>query len=164
MEAHTKGNRGVTCYSITPLAVCQRGLIGVELRTFCVTTQYEAMQWSNLHLSGHSTCSTVLPFPDNMSTVYFAYGTGDQSIYTGVWVNWSQGRIFGATITLTSRDGALLVTFLALFVSLVETSFWRIVCLALHRYVYSTEAGMHSTTKDKQSLEIQPMQPTDYGP
>lgn len=86
-----------------------------------------------------------------MSTVGFAYGSADQDIYTGVWVNWSRGRVFGATITLTSRDGALLVAFLALFVSVVGTSVWRIGCFALH-HIYSTEAPRDALHHQRQII------------
>lgn len=86
-----------------------------------------------------------------MSTVDFAYGAADQDIYTGVWVNWSRGRIFGATITLTSRDGTLVVAFLALFVSVGGTSFWRIVCFGLH-HLYSTEAPRNALHHQRQTI------------
>lgn len=59
-------------------------------------------------------------------------------IHLGFWTNWSHGRIRGATLTLTRRDGGLLIAFLALFVSLVGTCFWRITCFVIHRLVSST--------------------------
>ncbi|KAL9114279.1 MAG: hypothetical protein Q9227_001701 [Pyrenula ochraceoflavens] len=43
----------------------------------------------------------------------------DASIYLGLWTNWSHGTVRGATITLTKRDGGLLIAFLALFISTV---------------------------------------------
>lgn len=56
----------------------------------------------------------------------------DDSVYTGVWINWSHGRVRGATLTLTHRDGGLLTAFLALFVTVVGISFWRLFCFAMH--------------------------------
>ncbi|KAH8894585.1 hypothetical protein GQ53DRAFT_820955 [Thozetella sp. PMI_491] len=60
----------------------------------------------------------------------------DSSPYTvhlGTWTNWSRGRIFGATLTLTQSDASLLIAFTAFFVTLVAARLWRIVCLAIHR-------------------------------
>lgn len=54
-------------------------------------------------------------------------------VYLGFWINWSKGRVHGATFTTTRQDGGLLIAFLAIFVGLAGKSFWRIGCLALHR-------------------------------
>lgn len=53
-------------------------------------------------------------------------------VHLGFWINWSHGRMQGATITLTRQSGGLLVAFLALFVSAAGTSFWRICCFFCH--------------------------------
>lgn len=59
-------------------------------------------------------------------------------VHLGTWVNWSRGgRILGATLTLESRYGLLLLSFTATFVGFVASRFWRIITLMLHR-VYST--------------------------
>src|SRR5512142_118697 len=66
-------------------------------------------------------------------------------VYVGTWTDWSRGRVLGATLTLTRQDGTLLIAFLAFFVSLVGTRFWRLVCLGLH-YIYSRDRpsdGVH---------------------
>lgn len=52
---------------------------------------------------------------------------------TGIWTNWSRGRVFGATLTLSRQDGNLLIAFTAFFISMVAIRFWRIVCFTLHR-------------------------------
>ncbi|KAH8880208.1 hypothetical protein GQ53DRAFT_670404 [Thozetella sp. PMI_491] len=57
-------------------------------------------------------------------------------VHLGAWTDWSRGPVLGATLTLTREDGNLLIAFLAFFVALVGTRFWRIVCLILH-YTYS---------------------------
>ncbi|CAK4034500.1 Hypothetical predicted protein [Lecanosticta acicola] len=49
------------------------------------------------------------------------------SVYTGFWINWSQGSIGGATLTLSSQHGAYLVAFLALFVQLAGVYSWQIL-------------------------------------
>lgn len=66
-----------------------------------------------------------------------AQSVSTQDIYLGFWTNWSYGRIRGATLTLTQRDGGLLLAFLALFATIAGTCFWRIACLAIHHALYS---------------------------
>lgn len=58
-------------------------------------------------------------------------------VYLGTWTNYSRGRILGATLTLESRYGLLLLSFTATFVGFVASRFWRIITLILHR-IYST--------------------------
>ncbi len=59
-------------------------------------------------------------------------------VHLGAWTDWSGGPVFGAKLTLTRQDGSLLIAFLAFFVAIVGTRFWRLACLVLH-YVYSRE-------------------------
>lgn len=73
------------------------------------------------------------------------------NVYHGVWINWSRGPVFGATITMTRRDGALLIAFIALFVTLVGTSFWRLSCFTLH-YIYSTEVAQDGLYHQRQAI------------
>ncbi|RWA09657.1 hypothetical protein EKO27_g5457 [Xylaria grammica] len=61
----------------------------------------------------------------------------DQSVYLGLWTNWSRGSVLGLTFTTTRARGNLLIAFTAFFISFVATRVWKIVCLALHRS-YST--------------------------
>jgi len=58
-------------------------------------------------------------------------------IHLGFWINWSYGQIGGATLTLTRRDGAFVVAFLAIFVGIAANSLWRIACFGLHLYLSS---------------------------
>ena len=55
------------------------------------------------------------------------------SIYTGPWINWSQGPVLGSTITLSARDGAILTSFIATFVTIVGAQLWKIICFILHQ-------------------------------
>ncbi len=48
-------------------------------------------------------------------------------------MNWTKGPIYGGTITLATRDGAILVSFFALFVRLVGSHVWSIFCYLLHQ-------------------------------
>ncbi|OTB01373.1 hypothetical protein M426DRAFT_41238, partial [Hypoxylon sp. CI-4A] len=62
----------------------------------------------------------------------------EDSVYLGVWINWSRGKVLGATLTTTQTYGSLLIAFTAFFVAFVASRFWRILCLILHR-IYSTD-------------------------
>ena len=55
-------------------------------------------------------------------------------IYTGTWINWTGGRVAGATLTISSQHGALLVAFLALFVSFAGSHLWDICRYAIFQY------------------------------
>ncbi|KAF2140483.1 uncharacterized protein K452DRAFT_309634 [Aplosporella prunicola CBS 121167] len=61
-------------------------------------------------------------------------------VYLGAWTNWSHGSVQGATITLTKRDGGLLIAFLALFVTTTGASFWRLFCFVAH-FALSNRSG-----------------------
>ncbi|KUI58112.1 hypothetical protein VP1G_05369 [Cytospora mali] len=63
--------------------------------------------------------------------------TVEYEVQIGTWINWSRGRIMGATLTLNRTDGNLLIAFTAFFVGLVSSRFWRIACFIAHR-LYST--------------------------
>jgi hypothetical protein len=55
-------------------------------------------------------------------------------IYTGVWINWNQPPVLGATITLTHESANMLVAFLSFFLSsMLASSVWKIVSFFLHR-------------------------------
>ncbi|KAF1941655.1 hypothetical protein EJ02DRAFT_512318 [Clathrospora elynae] len=53
-------------------------------------------------------------------------------VYLGIWVNWSRGQVLGSTLTITQRNGDLLVAFVALFITFVGARLWRITCFAIH--------------------------------
>lgn len=61
------------------------------------------------------------------------------SIYTGPWINWSHGFVLGSSITLSSRDGAILTSFIATFVTIVGAQVWKIICFILHQSRASQE-------------------------
>jgi hypothetical protein len=62
-------------------------------------------------------------------------------VYTGVWTNWSKGKVLGWTLTTTSRNGAILIAFLALYITYVSTRIWRILCFCLHQHYSTKTAG-----------------------
>ncbi|KAH7324916.1 hypothetical protein B0I35DRAFT_509577 [Stachybotrys elegans] len=72
-------------------------------------------------------------------------------VYTGVWTNWSHGRILGATLTLDRSDGALLIAFVAFFIALVGTQAWRVVCFIMFHY-YSSNSEEDGLYKQRQAI------------
>jgi hypothetical protein len=55
-------------------------------------------------------------------------------IYIGLWINWTDGLIRGATLTISSQHGAFLVAFLALFVRFAGSHFWGILRYLLFQH------------------------------
>ncbi|KAL1625938.1 hypothetical protein SLS56_007084 [Neofusicoccum ribis] len=78
-------------------------------------------------------------------------GSGLSGIHLGTWTNWSQGQILGATLTLDRQNGGLLIAGMALFVTWVATSFWRICCLMFHR-MYSTDKPRDGLYHQRQAI------------
>ncbi|KAF2745591.1 hypothetical protein M011DRAFT_478755 [Sporormia fimetaria CBS 119925] len=75
----------------------------------------------------------------------------EPAVYTGVWTNWSKGKVLGTTLTVNQRDSNLLVAFLALFASYAGTSFFRISCFALHHF-YSSKAPRSVLYHQRQAI------------
>ncbi|KAL1390597.1 hypothetical protein HDK64DRAFT_335689 [Phyllosticta capitalensis] len=69
----------------------------------------------------------------------------------GAWTNWEGGTVMGKTITLERRDGDILIAFLALFTTLIGTSWWRITCYFLHYYL-SSEAPRDALYHQRQAI------------
>jgi len=59
--------------------------------------------------------------------------SGNDSVYLGIWTNWSRGSVTGLTFTTTLQNGGLLIAFLALFVTFTGTCFWTIVSFIIHQ-------------------------------
>lgn len=55
------------------------------------------------------------------------------------------------TLTVTKENGDLLIAFLAFYVALIGTRFWRLSCLALHR-LYSTNVRTDGLYHQRQAL------------
>ena len=60
------------------------------------------------------------------------------TVYLGTWINWTDGRILGSTLTVTSRAGAYLIAFLALFVRIAGGHLWTII--AYLTFLYRSKA------------------------
>jgi hypothetical protein len=61
--------------------------------------------------------------------------------HTGIWTNWSHGKVQGATLTLTQQHGTILAAFLAIYVSFAGGMFWRILSFALHQMNTTTRGN-----------------------
>ena len=70
---------------------------------------------------------------------------GSTHIYTGLWVNWSHGLVRGSTLTLSARDGGLMTSFLATFITIVGAQLWRILSYCFHQIRSSKgpQDGLH---------------------
>jgi hypothetical protein len=55
------------------------------------------------------------------------------SIYTGLWFDHSNGRIYDATLTVPVQSGAYLISALSVLVSIAAVSAWKITVFALHQ-------------------------------
>lgn len=73
-----------------------------------------------------------------MST--FPAASIDDNVYLGVWVNRSYENVLrGATLTLGRGSGALLIAFIALFVSATGKAVWKIARFILHYHLSSNK-------------------------
>ena len=45
------------------------------------------------------------------------------AIHVGFWTNWEKGEVLGSTLTLPSRNGAILVAALAIFIHVSLVSY-----------------------------------------
>jgi hypothetical protein len=68
-------------------------------------------------------------------------------IYKGAWIDWSKGRVQGATITLSRQSGGVLSVFIALYVAFAGTMFWKLCSYILHQ--------LSSSQKEKNTVHHQ---------
>lgn len=86
---------------------------------------YHTSRATRNHLSGSTSCDMSSPLSNGLLT--------QSTIYKGIWINWSQGYMRGATLTTTTTSGAILVAFLALFVQFTGTHLWGISRFTIHQ-------------------------------
>jgi hypothetical protein len=72
------------------------------------------------------------------------------TIHAGFWTNWSKGPITGSTLTLSSRNGNILIAVLALFISLSGGQSWSILSLLTHE-VCTTKAAKDGAWHQQQA-------------
>lgn len=65
--------------------------------------------------------------------------------YIGLWVDWSQGPVRGATLTLSHTSTGLLIAFIALLVSAAGGAVWKVVSYITHQLRTQREPrdGLH---------------------
>ena len=66
-------------------------------------------------------------------------------VYTGCWIDRSRGVLLGSTLTLSARNGGLLTSFIATFITVVGSQLWRIISFIIHQYLASEDPrdGIH---------------------
>ena len=72
------------------------------------------------------------------------------SVYTGFWINWSGNSITGATLTI--KNGAYLVAFLAMVVRTAGKHFWQLLCYILFHLL--PERDTDTATPHRQQLAV----------
>ena len=77
--------------------------------------------------------------------------SSDGNTYFGPWVDWSRGRVLGATITLSNHNAGLLVAFFALFVSFAMGKLWT---LASHGVYYLGPGSKSTDELPREHLDI----------
>ncbi|KAE8453974.1 hypothetical protein EG329_007750 [Mollisiaceae sp. DMI_Dod_QoI] len=53
--------------------------------------------------------------------------------HVGFWTDWSKGGVSGSTLTLSNRNGAVLIAALAIFIQLSGGRSWTILCFMAHQ-------------------------------
>jgi len=71
--------------------------------------------------------------------------TNTYDVYQGIWTDWSRGPVFGVTVTLSGRDGKLLLGSLAVFVKVVGVHAWRLAHPILSLYTCSSREPREDT-------------------
>ena len=78
-----------------------------------------------------------------------AHGAVD--IYLGFWINRAYSVLRGVSLTLDRQSGAILIAFLALFITAAGRSFWKIVRHGLHIY-FSSETSSDGVYHQRQAI------------
>jgi hypothetical protein len=55
------------------------------------------------------------------------------SYYSGFWTNYGKGPVTGLTLTVSARNGGLLISFLTMFVRVAGSCAWNIIRFILHQ-------------------------------
>ncbi|KAL8691708.1 MAG: hypothetical protein Q9218_003122 [Villophora microphyllina] len=71
--------------------------------------------------------------------------------YIGPWINWSHGAVRGSTITLSTRDGNILTSFLAILVTAAGAAVWKIASFWLHQ-LWSNKAPQDGVHQQRQVI------------
>jgi hypothetical protein len=60
-------------------------------------------------------------------------------VYQGLWTNWSKGKTYGATLTLSPTNAIILVSGLAIFVQFAGSQVWKLFQFAIHQFRATAE-------------------------
>lgn len=77
--------------------------------------------------------------------------SGSYGVRTGIWTNWNHEAVYGAMLTLSRKDGSLLVAFIAVFITFVGTRTWRISCFIFHQ-IYSSKKRRDAFHHQRQAI------------
>ncbi|KAF2120689.1 hypothetical protein BDV96DRAFT_641351 [Lophiotrema nucula] len=55
------------------------------------------------------------------------------TVYCGFWVNWSHSESIGATLTLPSAWGLILISFIAIIIKIASENLWRALSFIVHQ-------------------------------
>lgn len=82
--------------------------------------------------------------------------------YSGWWINWGKGLVLGLTLTISTRDGGILISFLTMLVRLVGNHMWSIFRFMLHQcrtsrdpkdgLYHQQQATLRNATSQSQTL------------
>ena len=79
---------------------------------------------------------------------------GSHAVYRGFWRDQDQGLVQGATLTLTNREAAALLAFLAIVVTFAANRSFKICRFGLHRLFHPSAAGTDSGTWAKRRRQV----------
>lgn len=87
----------------------------------------------------------------------------EETYYTGFWINRAEGPILGLTLTLSVRNGGLLISFLTMFTRLAGNHMWGIIRFLLHQFratpeprdglYHQQQTVLRNATSQSQTLE-----------
>jgi len=77
--------------------------------------------------------------------------SANTTIYVGFWTNQVKGPVIGSTLTLSSRNGNILIAILALFVSLSGGQSWSILSFLVHQ-ICATKAARDGLWHQQQAV------------
>lgn len=93
--------------------------------------------WIPSHLRQSTSCGPSLTSSHRRTRLYFVFFSSTRLQYDENPSNCSiigNGRLRGSTLTLPKESGSILIAFLALFVGIVGSHLWSMLCFIIHQY------------------------------
>jgi hypothetical protein len=107
---------------------------GRDEEPYCYSPSQAGINWDLYPLEIPTFVGDEKRAAEKMST------SSQYPVYTGIWTNWSYGKVMGATLTLTRSNANLLIAFVALFLSVITTRLWAIISFSIHTYLATPDA------------------------